>query len=185
MSTTSRHTRSLPGDRAAGPGSLATMLRVNHAGEYGAKRIYAGQLAVLGKRPIGEELRHMAAQEQVHLDAFNQLLPQHKVRPTLLLPLWHVAGYALGVGSALLGEKAAMATTVAVESVITEHYDEQLESGQLSGALHDAIQTFRDEEMEHHDTGLAHDAEGAPFYLGLSTLIRAGCKAAIFLAKRV
>ena len=182
----SKHTRPLPGDRPLTTPSLASMLRVNHAGEYGAQRIYAGQLAVLGKKPIGDELRHMAAQEDVHLAAFNQLLPQHRVRPTALLPIWHVAGYAIGVGSALLGEKAAMAATVAVESVITEHYDEQLQSGGLQEAgLQSTVQKFRDEEMEHHDTGLAHDAENAPFYPVLTTALRGICKAAIFLSKRV
>lgn len=183
----SSHTRALPGDaplrRAP---SLASMLRVNHAGEYGAQRIYAGQLAVLGTRPIGHELRHMAAQEDVHLAAFNKLLPEHKVRPTALLPLWHVAGYALGVGSALLGEKAAMATTVAVESVITAHYDEQLHGGGLEAAgLQATVQQFRDEEMEHHDTGLAHDAENAPLYPLMTTAIAGICRAAIFLSKRI
>lgn len=183
----SNHTRALPGDRAApATDTLASMLRVNHAGEYGAQRIYAGQLAVLGRRPIARELRHMAAQEDVHLNAFNKLLPEHGVRPTALLPLWHIAGYALGVGSALLGEKAAMAATVAVESVITEHYDEQLHSGALQPAgLQATVQQFRNEEMEHHDTGLAHDAESAPLYPVLSMAIRGICKVAIFASKRI
>lgn len=180
-----RHTRPLPGDPALSRPGMAAMLRVNHAGEYGAKRIYAGQLAVLGKRPVGAELRHMAAQEEVHLAAFNRLLPHHGVRPTALLPLWHVAGYVLGAGSALLGEKAAMAATVAVESVITDHYDSQLARPEIAAAgLAPTIRQFRDEEMEHHDTGLAHDAENAPFYLALSGIIRAGCKAAIWLSAR-
>ncbi len=162
------------------------MLRVNHAGEYGAQRIYAGQIAVLGKKPIGDELRHMAAQEDVHLAAFNKLLPEHGVRPTALLPFWHIAGYALGVGSALLGEQAAMAATVAVESVITQHYDEQLQSGGLESAgLQSTVQKFRDEEMEHHNTGLSHDAEAAPLYPVLTSAIRGICKAAIFLSKRI
>jgi ubiquinone biosynthesis monooxygenase Coq7 len=183
----SNHTRALPGDfDTPAASSLASMLRVNHAGEYGAQRIYAGQLAVLGKRPIAQELRHMAAQEEVHLNAFNKLLPEHGVRPTALLPLWHVAGYALGVGSALLGEKAAMAATVAVESVITEHYDEQLASGALEPvSLQATVQQFRNEEMEHHDTGLAHDAEAAPLYPLMATAIRGICKLAIFASKRL
>lgn len=184
--THAKHTRPLPGDALASKPSLASMLRVNHAGEYGAQRIYAGQLAVLGESPIGDELRHMAAQEDVHLAAFNKLLPEHKVRPTALLPFWHIAGYALGFGSALLGEKAAMATTVAVESVITEHYDEQLRSGALEDVqLQQTVQQFRDEEMEHHNTGLAHDAESAPMYPLLTGAIRGICRAAIFLSKRI
>lgn len=182
----SKHTRALPGDCAVASPTLASMLRVNHAGEYGAQRIYAGQLAVLGKQPIGDELRHMAAQEDVHLAAFNKLLPEHGVRPTALLPFWHIAGYALGVASALMGEKSAMATTVAVESVITEHYDEQLHSGGLHEAgLQETVQKFRDEEMEHHDTGLAHEAQKAALYPLLTTAIRGICRGAIFLSKRI
>lgn len=182
----SKHTRALPGDLPRARPTLASMLRVNHAGEYGAQRIYAGQIAVLGKSPIGDELRHMAAQEDVHLATFNTLLPQHGVRPTALLPLWHIGGYILGATTALLGEKAAMAATVAVESVITEHYDEQLHAGGLEQAgLQATVQKFRDEEMEHHDTGLAHDAENAPLYPVLSTAIRGICRAAIFLSKRI
>lgn len=161
------------------------MLRVNHAGEYGAQRIYAGQLAVLGRSAIGPELRHMAAQEEEHLAAFNRLLPQHRVRPTALLPVWHVAGYALGLASALLGEKAAMAATVAVETVITEHYDAQLNDPALpDGEIRDKVAQFRAEEMEHHDTGLAHAAEEAPFYPLLNGLIQAGCRLAIRLSSR-
>ena len=104
---------------------IARMIRVNHAGEYGAKRIYAGQLAVLGKSPCGDVLRHMAQQEHVHLDKFADMMAKRRVRPTALMPLWHVAGFALGAVTAFMGEKAAMACTVAVESVIDEHYAAQ------------------------------------------------------------
>ena len=162
------------------------MLRVNHAGEYGAKRIYAGQIAVLGDHPLAAELRHMEAQEQVHLDTFRRILPEQRVRPTALLPFWHVAGYALGAATALMGERAAMACTVAVESVITEHYDSQIAQPDITGPeLQKTLQQFRDEEMEHHDTGLAHDAEGAPFYQALTAIIRTGCRAAIWASARV
>ena len=183
MNTNSPHTRALPGDEAP---SLSQMLRVNHAGEYGAKRIYAGQLAVLRDHPLAPELRHMAAQEEVHLAEFNRLLPTRSVRPTALLPLWHVAGYALGAATALMGARAAMACTVAVESVITEHYEAQLAQPELLGAdLQKTIQQFRDEEMEHHDLGLANEAEQARGYPVLSAVIQAGCRAAIWLAARV
>lgn len=179
------HTRALPGDLSTSE-TLAHMLRVNHAGEYGAKRIYAGQLAVLKDHPIAAELRHMAAQEEVHLAAFDKLLPTHRVRPTALQPIWHVAGWMLGAGTALMGVRAAMACTVAVESVITEHYDAQLAQPELLGKeLQQTIQKFRDEEMEHHDLGLTHDAESAPGYPLLTAAIRTGCRAAIWLAKRV
>ena len=176
--------RALPGDFTFGPRARDAALRVDHAGEYGATRIYAGQLAVLKRDAVAPELRHMAAQEAVHLATFNRLLPEYKVRPTALLPLWHVAGWVLGAGTALLGRRAAMACTVAVESVITEHYNAQLAGDALDPALAPTIRQFRDEEMEHHDLGLAQEAEQAPFYLVLNSVIRAGCRTAIWLAER-
>ena len=180
---TSTTKRQLPGDFALGKSDMqAAALRVNHAGEYGAQRIYAGQLAVLKDHP---EITHMAAQEQVHLATFNKLLPEYGVRPTALLPLWHLGGWAMGAITAALGEKAAMACTVAVESVITEHYDTQLANRTVDPALHGTIQKFRDEEMEHHTIGLAHDAASAPGYLGLTHAIRTICRAAIWLSSRV
>ena len=179
--------RRLPGDfsPARGPRAAAAALRVDHAGEYGAQRIYAGQLAVLKDDPCAPEIKHMAAQEQVHLDTFNRLLPEYGVRPTVLMPLWHVGGFALGAVTAALGPKAAMACTVAVESVITEHYNSQLAAGDVDGKLHATIAGFRDEEMEHHAIGLAHDAEGTPFYGPLTRAIRGVCRAAIWLSARV
>ena len=100
-------------------------IRVDHAGEYGAKRIYQGQLAVLGRSKYGPMIEHMKAQEQVHLDTFSRLIAQRRVRPTALLPIWHVAGFALGAATALLGHRGAMACTVAVEEAIDEHYRAQ------------------------------------------------------------
>lgn len=180
----STNPRRLPGD--ASPRNMsAAALRVNHAGEYGAQRIYAGQLAVLKHAPCAAQLRHMAAQEDVHLAAFNRLLPEHGVRPTALMPLWHVGGWLLGAGTALLGAPAAMACTVAVESVITEHYNAQLADGSVDAALHPTIAQFRDEEMEHHAIGLENDAETAPLYGPLTAGIRGICRAAIWLSARV
>ena len=175
--------RRLPGDFIPAQ-SAAAVLRVDHAGEYGAQRIYAGQLAILKNDECAAELTHMAAQEQVHLDTFNRLLPQYGVRPTVLLPFWHVAGWALGAATGLMGRKAAMACTVAVESVITDHYNRQLESGAVDATLHHTLKTFRDEELEHHAIGLAHDAEHALLYGPLTAAIRAGCRAAIWLSER-
>lgn len=174
--------RTLPGDT---PHTLASMLRVDHAGEYGARRIYAGQLAVLKGQPCADEIRHMAEQEDVHLDAFNKLLPEYGVRPSMLQPFWHVAGYALGAATAMMGPKAAMACTVAVEEVIAEHYDRQIEAlPEEQGELKAMLQKFRDEEQEHHDTGIAHGAEETPGYALLSGAIRAGCKLAIRIAEK-
>ena len=116
----------LPGDPTRDE-LIARMIRVDHAGEYGAKRIYDGQLAVLGRSGAAPAIREMAEAEQAHLDTFDTLLVERRVRPTALAPVWHVAGFALGAASALLGERAAMACTVAVEEVIEEHYVDQAE----------------------------------------------------------
>lgn len=163
-----------------------TMLRVDQAGEYGAKRIYAGQLAVLGDRhPCALEIRHMAAQEEGHLTRFNALCAERGVRPTLLQPFWHVAGYALGAASALIGPKAAMACTAAIETEIDRHYSEQLEQlGTSDPELADVIRDFRDDEREHKETALAAGAEQAPAYALLSAAVRLGCRAAIRLSER-
>ena len=175
----------LPGDPTPRE-VVARTIRVDHAGEYGARRIYEGQLAVLGRTRYGPVLRHMKAQEQVHLDTFSRLVAQRRVRPTALLPFWHVAGYALGAGTALLGHRAAMACTVAVEEAIDEHYRAQAEAlGEDEAELKARIEHFRAEELEHRDIGLEHEAERAPGYRLLSAAIKAGCKVAIRLSERV
>lgn len=176
--------RYLPGDITPRDAAAAA-LRVDHAGEYGAQRIYAGQLAVLKNHECAGELQHMAAQEQMHLETFNRLLPERKVRPTALMPLWHVGGWVMGAATAALGTKAAMACTVAVEEVIVEHYNAQLASGEIDAELTSTIQKFRDEELEHHAIGLSHDAEAAPLYGALTATIRRICKSAIWLSARV
>eukprot|EP00455_Lapot_gusevi_P026777 TRINITY_DN2824_c0_g1_i2.p1 TRINITY_DN2824_c0_g1~~TRINITY_DN2824_c0_g1_i2.p1 ORF type:complete len:134 (-),score=20.63 TRINITY_DN2824_c0_g1_i2:55-456(-) len=133
----------------------------------------------------------MKAQEDVHLAKLNTLLPEKRVRPTALLPIWHVAGYALGVGTALLGKEAAMACTVAVEEVITDHYNDQLRELhsdpklQQENYIRELIKKNRDEEMEHRDIGIEHNAQQAPLYSALTAVIKVGCHAAIWLSKRV
>lgn len=165
---------------------LARIVRVNQAGEYGAVRIYQGQMAVLGKRPCAATLKHMTEQEQHHLDTFNKVMAERRIRPTVLTPLWHLAGFALGAGTALLGEKAAMACTVAVEEVIDEHYQEQSRRlGADETELKAVVEKFREEEVEHRDIGLAHGAEQAPGYALLSGAIKAGSKLAIWLSTRI
>jgi ubiquinone biosynthesis monooxygenase Coq7 len=177
--------RRLPGDLSQAE-DVARMIRVNHAGEYGAQRIYAGQLAVLGKSECGPLLRHMAGQEQEHLAAFSKMMTARRVRPTALLPLWHVAGYALGVGTALLGRKAAMACTVAVESVIDAHYAAQeARLGEDEAALKDTIARFRADEKEHHDAALGQGAGEAPFYEALKSVVALQTRLAIWLSTRV
>jgi len=161
-------------------------IRVDHAGEYGAARIYAGQLAVLGRGEHAATLRHMKDQEQVHLDTFAGLIATRRVRPTVLLPLWNIAGFALGAVTAAMGPKAAMACTVAVEETIDEHYSAQEAALDDDEApLRETIEKFRAEELEHRDIGLANGAEQAPGYRLLSAVIKAGCKAAIKISERV
>ncbi len=166
---------------------LDEIIRVDHAGEYGATRIYDGQIAVFGKdSKIGKTIQHMADQEQEHIEKFNELLIEKRVRPTALLPLWNIAGFALGAGTALMGEKAAMACTVAVEKVIGEHYREQqdlLEDDEKE--LKKTIAKFEKDELEHHDIGLEHDAENAPGYKVMTKVIEIGCKAAIAISKKI
>mgnify|MGYP001344008889 CR=1 FL=1 len=166
---------------------LEEIIRVDHAGEYGATRIYDGQIAIFGKNSkIGKTIQHMADQEQEHIQKFESLILQNRVRPTALLPVWNIAGYALGVSTAMLGEKAAMACTVAVETVIGNHYGEQLsmlEDDQKE--LKKTIKKFKADELEHHDIGIAHEAEKAPGYKILSKVIELGCKTAIKISKKI
>lgn len=163
------------------------MVRVDQAGEYGAIRIYAGQLAVMGDRaPYAAEVRHMAEQEAEHRAKFDALLAERGVRPTALQPFWHVAGFALGAATALIGPKAAMACTAAVEEEIDKHYTDQLEAlGDSDPELSGMIEQFREDERDHRATALAAGAEQAPAYPLLSGAIRLGCRAAIRLAERI
>ncbi|MCP4326997.1 MAG: demethoxyubiquinone hydroxylase family protein [Alphaproteobacteria bacterium] len=162
------------------------MIRVDQAGEYGAARIYAGQLAVLGGAPSAAVIRRMADQEQRHLDVFDAMIADRRVRPTALQPLWHLAGYTLGAVTGLMGEKAAMACTVAIEEVIDEHYSRQAELlGDDEAALRETIEEFRAEEIEHRDTGLREGAEEAPAYELLTGAIKAGSRLAIWLSTRI
>ncbi|HEY2070942.1 MAG TPA: demethoxyubiquinone hydroxylase family protein [Rhizomicrobium sp.] len=162
-----------------------SMIRVDHAGEYGAVRIYEGQLAVLGNTPAGDVIRKMAAQEQRHLQTFDTLINERHVRPTALEPVWRVAGFALGAATALLGEKAAMACTAAVEEVIDQHYAKQVERLDHDPALKATVEDFRAEEVAHREEALAHGAEEAPGYKLLSETIKAGCRLAIKLSERI
>ncbi len=163
------------------------MLRVDQAGEYGATRIYAGQMAVMGSRaPHGGEVAHMAEQEAAHLAHFNRLMAERGVRPTALQPFWHVAGFALGAATALIGPKAAMACTAAVEEEIDRHYSAQLdELGHDDPELSGMIEAFREDERAHRDAALAAGAEQAPAYPLLAGAIRLGCRVAIRLAERI
>jgi 3-demethoxyubiquinol 3-hydroxylase len=165
------------------------MIRVDQAGEFGATRIYAGQLAVMGDRaPHAAEIRAMAAQEADHRAQFDALMARRGVRPTALQPFWDVAGFALGAGTALIGPEAAMACTAAIETEIDEHYTRQLEELEQAGddpELATMIAAFRADEREHRDAAFAAGAEKAPGYPLLSAVIRLGCRAAIRLSERI
>lgn len=183
----------LPGD-LSGAALRARMLRVDHAGELGAARICDGHLAVLGATPAGAEIRGMAEAERRHLAAFERLVVRHRVRPTVLAPLWHAAGFALGAATALAGPRAAMACTVAVEEAIEAHYARQIAALEADpdadadagedGPLSATLAAFRDDEIAHRDTG-AHGGGDSPAHAPLRALVRGGCRAAIWLSERL
>lgn len=182
------------GRRPSAPGApddtdIAALIRVDHAGEYGAVRIYEGQLAVFQARARRSKavtaIQKMARQERQHLKAFDKLVNERRVRPTALEPVWRVAGFALGAATALIGEKAAMACTAAVEEVIDEHYAGQLAKLGNDAELEQTVAKFRADEIAHRDDALAHGAKSAPGYKLLSELIKAGCRLAIRLSERL
>lgn len=163
-----------------------SMIRVDHAGEYGAVRIYEGQLAILRGTPAEAPIREMAAQEKRHLEGFDAVVAERRVRPTLLAPLWHVAGFALGAGTALLGSKAAMACTQAVEEVIDEHYTAQAgRLGDDEADLRAMIEDYRADERAHRDRAVEEGAEGAPGYPLLTAAVKTGSRLAIWLSTRI
>jgi len=174
---------------AAARRDTGRMVRVDQAGEYGATRIYAGQLAVLGSRgPHAAEIAAMARQEDAHLERFDTLMAERGIRPTALQPVWSVAGFALGAATALIGPEAAMACTAAVEEEIDRHYSRQLAELEEDGAdpeLAALVEEFREDERAHRDAALAAGAERAPAYPLLSGAIRLGCRFAIRLAERI
>ena len=169
---------------------MAELMRVDHAGELGAVHIYRGQAAVFSRARGGErmaaDMTEHEVSEQVHLTAFDAILTRENVRPTVFAPLWRAAGFALGAGTALLGEKAAHACTEAVESVIEAHYAEQIAEVQArEPALAAELQRFRDDELEHRDHAVAEGAREAPGYRVLSAVIKAGCRAAIRISEKL
>ncbi|HXV74065.1 MAG TPA: demethoxyubiquinone hydroxylase family protein, partial [Sphingomonadales bacterium] len=180
--------RPLPGERPMGD-ELQRMIRVDHAGEFGAARIYDGQLAVFGPRHrVTPIIRKMKEQEQKHLQVFGRLVVEKGARPTALSPVWNVAGFALGAATALMGEKAAMACTAAVEEVINAHYQAQRDKLKAWGVEKDFEKTvgeFQADEVLHRDTAYAHGAKETPGYRTLSAAIKAGCRAAIWLSTRI
>jgi ubiquinone biosynthesis monooxygenase Coq7 len=177
----------LPGDKPKNK-DIESMIRVNHAGELGAKRIYAGQKYILRNTDLAEALEHMEQQEIEHFNYFDKEIQKRNIRPTALSPIWNIAGFALGAGTALLGKRAAMACTVAVEETIDKHYQEQIETletlGKEEADLKSNIIKFREEELEHRDIGLENEAEQTPAYSLLYNMVAGGSKVAIWLSKR-
>lgn len=174
--------------RAPSPSARhAEMIRVDQAGEFGATRIYEGQLAVMGNRShLSTEIEGMARQEVGHRERFDALMAERGVRPTLLQPFWSAAGYALGAGTALLGPEAAMACTAAIETEIDKHYSDQLdELGEDDPELSAMIEEFREDERDHRDAALEAGAERAPAYALLSGAIRLGCRFAIRISEKI
>ena len=165
---------------------IDSILRVDHAGETAAAKIYDGQLAVLKNTPVGPTIQHMKDQEQEHLDTFNKLIFENDTRPTALLPLWNVMGFGLGVASAVMGEKAAMACTIAVEEVIGEHYAQQAESlNDDHKELKSTLMKFRDDELDHLETGVEHNGKNAPGYEIMKAIVQLGCRTAIKISKKI
>jgi ubiquinone biosynthesis monooxygenase Coq7 len=165
---------------------IDSILRVDHAGETAAAKIYDGQLAVLKNTPVGPTIQHMKDQEQEHLNTFNHLLVENDTRPTALLPLWNVMGFGLGVASAIMGEKAAMACTIAVEEVIGEHYAKQAEIlDDKHKKLKSTLMKFRDDELDHLETGVEHDGENAPGFDVMKTIVQLGCRTAIKISEKI
>merc|ERR1711971_245643 len=169
---------------------LEKIIRVDHAGEMGASFIYQGQMAVLKSTKSRDLIQEMWDHEKAHLAKFEELLVEYQVRPTVLIPVWKLAGFTLGAGCSLLGEKGAMACTVAVEALVTKHYDDQVtemvsNNPKLDENLIEVIKKFRDDEQSHHDIGLAHGAEEAPGYNFLTAVIGFGCRNAIWISERI
>ncbi|MGB0689664.1 MAG: demethoxyubiquinone hydroxylase family protein [Candidatus Puniceispirillum sp.] len=168
------------------PSDIDRYLRVDHAGERAAQQIYKGQLAIMKNHAMGPEIQHMMEQEVEHLEAFETLLNERQVRPSLLDPLWGAAGFALGVATAAMGPKAAMACTIAVEEVIGEHYQKQAENlGTDEADLKKIVEKFRDDELEHRDIAIDHDGENAKHYDLLRAVIQRGCRTAIKVAEKL
>ena len=169
--------------------AIDAMLRVDHAGETAAVRIYEGQAAFLAQNADHPQLLAMAEHERAHLKRFQQLLPHYRARPSALLPVWSAAAYALGATSALLGRESAFAVTEAVEEVITAHYNDQLRDLAADFAdeaeLREVFRDFRDDEQEHLEEAVRRDAHKAPFYTALSAVVKTGCTGAIWLSKRL
>uniref|UniRef100_A0A0K0CUR5 5-demethoxyubiquinone hydroxylase, mitochondrial n=1 Tax=Angiostrongylus cantonensis TaxID=6313 RepID=A0A0K0CUR5_ANGCA len=174
---------------AARKALLEKVIRVDHAGELGADRIYAGQMAVFQGSSVGSVIKKMWDEEREHLDTMERLAAKHDVPPTIFAPIFSVAAYTVGVASALLGKEGAMACTVAVEELIGRHYNNQLkelmaDDPEAHKELLEILTKMRDDELNHHDTGIKYDGLKAPMFEVLKFVIQTGCRGAIYIAER-
>ncbi|WP_322497602.1 demethoxyubiquinone hydroxylase family protein [Candidatus Cyrtobacter comes] len=165
------------------------MIRVNHAGEYGAKRIYEGQLKALSRKSnhdVISKIQHMKEQELTHLNYFEDLMIKNGARPSIFHNIWHIGAFGIGFVSAFLGKNTAMACTSAVEEVIDEHYQEQIKILKSidKNEIADTIEKFRLEELEHKKIGDSYSATGLA-QIGMKMVTRFITKTAILISKRV
>lgn len=168
--------------------NLQEIIRVNHAGEFGAKVIYSGQISALKLKNDHQTLalvEEMKRQEDIHFEYFNEQLKQRKIRPTLMQPIWQVGGFALGFLTAFADKRAAMACTTAVEEVIDEHYQSQLTSISEEKDLKEKIEKFRNDELEHRDIGYKNYAAEIKYFKPLTSLIKATTRIAIAISKKI
>jgi 3-demethoxyubiquinol 3-hydroxylase len=170
--------------------TLEEIIRVDHAGERGAIKIYEGQLLALKTIKQDDVLKDiiedMKEHEKEHLEYFEKEIQKRKIKPTYLLPLWDVMGVALGFGTAMLGKKAAMVCTASVEEVIENHYQNQLNNlGDDEKDLKTKIEKFRSDEIDHKNIAYDTGATNKGFYFIMDKIIRTSSKIAITISKKI
>ena len=169
---------------------LEEFIRVDHAGERGAIKIYEGQLLALKTLYKDEKLKktieEMKSHEKEHLDFFEKEIKKRNIKPTKLLPLWDLLGVGLGFSSTLLGKKAAMLCTASVEEVIDEHYQNQIKQlGNNERRLKEKIIKFREDELNHKDIAYKKGATKEGFYSIIDIIIKTGSKIAINISEKI
>ena len=169
---------------------LEGILRVDHAGERGAIKIYEGQLLALNtikeNKSLKKKIEEMKEQEKEHLEYFEKEIQKRKIKPTYLLPLWDIMGVALGFGTVLLGKKATMLCTASVEEVIEDHYQNQLKNlGNDEMVLKAKIEKFKNDEAEHKNTAYESGATNKGLYSIMDKLIKTGSKLAINISEKI
>jgi len=169
---------------------IEEFLRVDHAGERGAIKIYEGQLLALNTLVKDDKLKKMIEKmknhEKEHLDFFNKEIKKRNIKPTKLLPLWDLLGVGLGFGSAMMGKKATMLCTASVEEVIDEHYQKQLNQiNSNEKILKEKIKKFRDDEIHHKNIAYDNGASKEGLYSIFDKIIKTGSKVAINISEKI